>query len=76
MTDRKKQVVKYDSRGPSGNIFAILGQVRNILQKQQRINDYNELWDRVNNSESYEDALKIINEYVNLVDIRSAQSEM
>ena len=76
MTNRKKQQVKYDSRGQSGDIFAILGQVRSVLQKQQRINDYNELWDRVNHSESYEDALKIINEYVTLVDIRSKQSEM
>ena len=56
----KKPELIYNSRGETGNIFWILGQVRRIMQKQQRINAYNELWERVQSSGSYEDALKLI----------------
>lgn len=73
--EKQKETVIYDSKGPSGNIFAIIGQVGTVLKKQRRINDYNELWSRVNACESYEEALSIINEYVRLVDIQK-QSEI
>lgn len=73
--EKQKETVMYDSKGPSGNIFAIIGQAGNILKKQSQINDYNELWSRVNACESYEEAISIINEYVNLVDIQK-QSEI
>ena len=43
----KKLVLKYYSRGPEGNIFWILGQVRRLLREQNRITAYNELWERV-----------------------------
>ena len=39
----KKLVLKYYSRGPEGNIFWILGQVRRLLREQNRITAYNEL---------------------------------
>ena len=73
--EKQKETVIYDSKGPSGNIFAIIGQAGTVLKKQRRINDYNELWSRVNSCESYEEALSIINEYVNLIDIQK-QSEI
>lgn len=66
----KKPVVKFDSQGPSGNIFHILGMVRQELRKQRRIIDYNDCWERVHKSGSYEEALKIIREYVDLIDIQ------
>ena len=59
----------YDSRGESGNIFWILGQVRQILQQQRRITAYNELWERVQRAGSYKEALDIIGEEVTLIDI-------
>lgn len=59
----------YDSRGESGNIFWILGQVRRILQQQRRITEYNELWERVQHAGSYKEALDIIGEEVTLIDI-------
>ena len=59
----------YDSRGESGNIFWILGQVRRILQQQRRITAYNELWERVQRAGSYKEALDIIVEEVTLIDI-------
>ncbi len=65
----QKAVVKFNGNGPSGNIYCILGAVRNELRKQRRILDYNEMWERVQTSNSYEDALKIIREYVDLIDL-------
>ena len=64
----KKPELIYDSRGESGNIFWILGQVRRILQKQRQIDAYNELWERVQHTGSYEEALKIISDEVTLID--------
>lgn len=64
----KKPIIHFESRGPSGNIFWILGTVRNSMQKQRRITDYNTMWERVQNSGSYEAALAIIREYVDLID--------
>ncbi len=59
----------YDSRGESGNIFWILGQVRRLLQQERRITAYNELWERVQRAGSYKEALDIIGEEVTLIDI-------
>ena len=59
-----KIVVHYDTNGPSGNIFYILGNVKNALRKERRIQDWNDCLERVQNCHSYEEALKIINEYV------------
>lgn len=64
----KKPELIYDSRGDSGNIFWILGQVRRILQKQRRIDAYNKLWERVQHAGSYEEALEIIGTEVTLID--------
>lgn len=60
--------IHFRSRHESGNIFAILAMVRWELQKQRRITDYNNLRDRVTSSGSYEEALAIIRETVNLID--------
>ena len=64
-----KPVVYFNSRGPSGNIFCILGMVQRELRKKRRINDFNELRDKVTNSHSYKEALSIIREYVDLIDL-------
>lgn len=64
----KKPVLKYDSRGPEGNVFWILGQVRRLLREQNRITAYNELWERVQSADSYNDALQLIGEEVTLID--------
>lgn len=64
----KKPVLKYESRDPEGNIFWILGQVRRLLQEQNRITAYNELWERVQSADSYNDALQLIGEEVTLID--------
>ena len=64
----EKPVIEYDSRGPSGNIYAILGMVQTVLRKQRRYTDFNNLRDRVFEAHSYDEALAIIGETVTLVD--------
>ena len=64
-----KERVEYSKSGPSGNIYHILGMAQRALRKQRRILDYNEMWERVQNSQSYSDALAIIGEYVELVEM-------
>ena len=64
----EKPRVEFSSRGPSGNIYYILGLVREALRKQNRYTDYNNLRDKVCSSASYKDALHIIRDVVDLVD--------
>lgn len=64
----EKQILHFNSRGESGNIFHILGRVRCVMAKQRRITEYNYMWQAVQNSGSYEAALEIIGKHVPLVD--------
>lgn len=61
-------MIHFSGRGPSGNIFFILGKVRVEMQKQRRIIEYNDMWEEVQNSGSYEAALEIIGKHVPLTD--------
>lgn len=61
-------MIHFNSRGESGNIFFILGMVRAKMQKQRRITEYNDMWQEVQNSGSYEAALEIIGQHVHLID--------
>lgn len=63
-----KPTIHFRSRHESSNIFVILALVRREMQKQRRITDYNNLRDRVTASGSYQEALAIIRETVNLID--------
>lgn len=64
----EKPKVEFDSKGESGNIYHILGQVSQVMRKVRRINDFNEMRDKVFASGSYKEALAHIREYVILVD--------
>ena len=66
----EKPTITYDRSGPSGNIYAILGAASQALRKQRRYTDFNTLRDRVFEAQSYEEALQIIGETVNLVEIQ------
>ena len=63
-----KPEVKYNPRGESGNIFFILTKVRDALREQRRIQDYNDCWEKVQQCNSYEEALNVIREYVELIE--------
>ena len=64
----KKLEVHFRSRHESGNTLYILGMVRDVLRKQRRYTDFNNLRDAVLNAGSYEDALQLMNGYVTLID--------
>jgi len=64
----EKPKIAFHSAGRSGNIFFILGMVSTALHEQQRIADFNEMRDRALEAKSYEDALAVIREYVDLKD--------
>ena len=63
-----KDPLHFNSRAASGNIFFILGMARAVMQKQRRITEYNDMWQEVQNSGSYEAALEIIGRHVPLTD--------
>lgn len=60
--------VVFDRYGESGNIFYVLGMAYSVLLAENRRVDAQKMGNRVWNSESYEDALNIIGEYVELVE--------
>ena len=65
----EKPTIIYDSRGETGNIYYLIGQLQQIMRKQRRYTDFNNLRDRIFESGSYEEALSIIGEEVEIVDI-------
>ena len=65
---QEKPVIKYDSRGHSGNIYWILGALSEIMRKQRRYTAFNTIRDRVFEATSYEEALQIIGEEATLID--------
>lgn len=60
--------VRYNRAGPSGNIFSIMGGASKILRTVGRKSDVEAMASRVTSSQSYEEALAIIGEYVRLVE--------
>jgi len=64
-----RPTIYFDRSGPSGNIYAILGAISQELRKQRRYTEFNNLRDRVFEAQSYEEALQIIGETVDLVEI-------
>lgn len=67
MTGRKKAEIHFGSRHASGNIFAILARVRTQMQKEHRITDWNNAWERVQHTD-YLGAMTILRELVDLID--------
>lgn len=64
---REKAAIHFASKHASGNIYWILGAVRMQMQKERRITDYNNAWERVQQTD-YAGALAILRELVDLVD--------
>ena len=50
--------------GANGNIFNLLSIAKNSLISSNKSEDVTEMFSRVTSSESYEEALRIIGEYV------------
>lgn len=60
--------IHFNSLGSSGNIFSILAKVREAMRKQHRISEYNDMWQAVQNSGSYAEAIREIRKHVTLID--------
>ena len=69
MPNQKKFKIFYESSGPSGNVYAVLATVRENLKEQNRMEEFAEISRRVQNADSYKEALEIIGETAELVDI-------
>lgn len=63
-----KAEIHFHSCGPSGNVYAIMSMVRDQMRREHRPTDWNNAYERVMNAHSYEEALKILGELVELVD--------
>ena len=50
----------------SGNIFAITGQASKALRRADRFEDVMEMQGRVSKAQSYDEALQIVMEYVDM----------
>ena len=62
--------VVFDRKGESGNIFWILAHAQQVLRWEGRLNDSIQMAVRVRNSHSYDEALEIVAEYVELEEVR------
>lgn len=65
---KTKTKIFFDSCGESGNIYHILGKVSEVLRKEHRLLEFNEVRDKVFASGSYKDALAIIRQHIDLID--------
>lgn len=63
-----KPEVHFNSRQETGNIYFILFLIRRELQKLDRVSEYEHIKQAVFQSKSYDNALKIIRENINLID--------
>ena len=66
----KKQTIKFCRTDSTGNIFDITGRVSAELKKAGKNAEAKNMAERIWQAESYDDALKIINEYVDLVEVK------
>ena len=62
-----KPTIYFSKEAESGNIFYLLGMVQKAMRKQDRLDAFNSLRDRVFASGSYEEALRILREEADLV---------
>ena len=62
-----KAVVHFRSCHETGNIYWIMGKVRDIMQKERRITDWNNAWERIQKTD-YAGAIEIMRELVDLID--------
>ena len=62
-----KAVIHFQSSHETGNIYWIMGKVRDIMRKERRITDWNNAWERIQKTD-YAGTLAILRELVDLID--------
>lgn len=70
---KEKPKLAIDIDGPDGNILFMLVKVKGVLLKERRINDYNELRDKVLQSR-YPQEIYQMSELVEFIDISESQT--
>ena len=70
--DRPEMMI--DLSGPDGNVFAVIGMARKLLTKEMGSEVTADFKEKIeaemkNPETSYENMLKLINEYVELIDV-------
>lgn len=63
-----KPIVVFDSN--NGNLFYILAEVKEALKRENDFENYKKCYDRVKKTSDFKNAIKIIREYVDLIDIQ------
>ena len=61
--------------GQNGNIFNLMGIVSKTLKRNGMSNDAKEMCDRITSSGSYDEALSIIDEYVEITSADDEETE-
>ena len=61
--------VSFCRTAPSGNVFWILASAQQVLKRQGRRAESDQMASRVYQCESYEEALEIMSEYVELEEV-------
>ena len=64
---RKKAEIHFRSCHESGNIYRIMGMVRDQMRRESRHTDWNNAWERIQNTD-YAGAIEIMRELVDLID--------
>lgn len=62
-----KAVIHFRSCNETGNVYWIMGAVRDQMRKERRITDWNNAWERIQQTD-YAGALAIMRELVDLID--------
>jgi hypothetical protein len=65
----EKATVEFSSGGESGNIYWILAAAQKSMKNQGKAAEFTALNERVKNCPSYDAALEILREGVNLIDL-------
>lgn len=58
-----------DLNGPDGNVFMVIGKAARVLRKAGLEEEAEEMQERLPNCDSYEDALNMVREYVELYEM-------
>lgn len=69
MGGEQMERVCFDRNGPSGNIFMILGSAFDALKSEGKHKEADEMFNRATQQDSYDDALNVVREYVELVEV-------
>ena len=69
------KAIYFNRNGETGNIFYIMGFASRMLKSEGRAEDAETMRERVAQQESYEDALKVIREYVDLIDVSETDDD-